>query len=208
MIVRPTSRIVSAISLGVFWRSAPSTSAIIRSRKPCPGLTVTRTRISSEMTRVPAVTAERSPPASRITGALSPVIAASLTERRRRRLRHRPGSDRRFRPARDRRLATGWPARATRPDREPGRRRQAAWPSVRPWCRAARRPAPCRVLRRCASAKLPNSTVSHSQTTSWSLKAKAQTVAADKQQQGQQGGDHGGDEHHRVARPAGADRAS
>ena len=32
------------------------------------------------MTRVPAVTAERSPPASRITGALSPVIAASLTE--------------------------------------------------------------------------------------------------------------------------------
>ena len=32
------------------------------------------------MTRVPAVTAERSPPASRITGADSPVIAASLTE--------------------------------------------------------------------------------------------------------------------------------
>ncbi len=32
------------------------------------------------MTRVPAVTAERSPPASRMTGALSPVIAASLTE--------------------------------------------------------------------------------------------------------------------------------
>ena len=78
--VRPTSRMVSAISLGVFCRSAPSTSAIIRSRKPWPGSCVTRTLIQSEMTRVPAVTAERSPPASRITGALSPVIAASLTD--------------------------------------------------------------------------------------------------------------------------------
>ncbi len=34
----------------------------------------------SEMTVVPPVTAERSPPNSRITGADSPVIAASLTE--------------------------------------------------------------------------------------------------------------------------------
>ena len=67
--VRPTSRMVSAISFGVFCRSAPSTSAIIRSRKPWPGSCVTRTLIQSEMTRVPAVTAERSPPASRITGA-------------------------------------------------------------------------------------------------------------------------------------------
>ena len=79
MIVRPTSRMVSATSFGVFCRSAPSTSAIMRSRKPCPGSAVTRTLIRSEMTRVPAVTAERSPPASRMTGALSPVIAASLT---------------------------------------------------------------------------------------------------------------------------------
>ena len=38
-----------------------------------------RTLIQSETTVVPPVTAERSPPLSRITGALSPVIAASLT---------------------------------------------------------------------------------------------------------------------------------
>ena len=39
-----------------------------------------RTLISSERTRVPPVTAERSPPDSRITGADSPVIADSSTE--------------------------------------------------------------------------------------------------------------------------------
>lgn len=35
--VSPASRISSAISLGVFWREAPSTSAIMRSRKGCRG---------------------------------------------------------------------------------------------------------------------------------------------------------------------------
>ena len=40
---------------------------------------MTRTLISSESTVVPPVTAERSPPASRITGADSPVIADSFT---------------------------------------------------------------------------------------------------------------------------------
>ena len=39
-----------------------------------------RTLIQSESTCVPPVTAERSPPDSRMTGADSPVIAASLTE--------------------------------------------------------------------------------------------------------------------------------
>ena len=42
MIVRPASRMSSAISLGVFWRLAPSTSAIMRSRKVSPGLAVIR----------------------------------------------------------------------------------------------------------------------------------------------------------------------
>ena len=74
------STIVSAISLGVFWRIAPSTRAIIRSRKLWPGSDVTCTMIRSESTRVPPVTPERSPPASRMTGALSPVIALSSTE--------------------------------------------------------------------------------------------------------------------------------
>ena len=71
---------LSAISFGVFWRSAPSTSLIMRSMKVEPGAAVMRTRIQSEITWVPPVTAERSPPDSRITGANSPVIAASLTE--------------------------------------------------------------------------------------------------------------------------------
>ena len=62
MIVNPASKILSAISFGVFCRSAPSTSAIIRSRKVEPGAAVIRTLIQSESTCVPPVTAERSPP--------------------------------------------------------------------------------------------------------------------------------------------------
>jgi len=80
MIVRPASRIVSAISFGVFWRWAPSTSAIIRSMKPPPGSCRTSITSQSDSTRVPPVTALRSPPPSRTTGALSPVIALSSTE--------------------------------------------------------------------------------------------------------------------------------
>ena len=80
MIENAARTIVSAISLGVFWRIAPSTSAIIRSRKLWPGSAVTWTTIRSERTRVPPVTPEWSPPASRMTGALSPVIADSSTE--------------------------------------------------------------------------------------------------------------------------------
>ncbi len=78
--VNPTSRMCRANSLGVFCRAAPSTSEIIRSRKDSPGFEVIRTTIRSESTRVPPVTAERSPPLSRITGADSPVIADSSTE--------------------------------------------------------------------------------------------------------------------------------
>ena len=69
-----------AISFGVFCRSAPSISAIIRSRKEFPRDEVMRMISRSEITVVPPVTADRSPPDSRITGADSPVIAASLTE--------------------------------------------------------------------------------------------------------------------------------
>ncbi len=46
--------------------------------EPCAA--VIRTLIQSDRTCVPPVTAERSPPDSRMTGADSPVIAASLTE--------------------------------------------------------------------------------------------------------------------------------
>ena len=74
------SRIDSAISFGVRPRLAPSTIAIMRSRKPSPSRLVTRTTIQSDSTRVPPVTEEKSPPASRSTGADSPVTALSFTE--------------------------------------------------------------------------------------------------------------------------------
>jgi hypothetical protein len=77
--VRLTSTTVSARSLGVMRRSAPSTRAIIGSRKVCPGSAVIWTTIWSDSTLVLPVTAERSPPDSRITGADSPVIADSST---------------------------------------------------------------------------------------------------------------------------------
>ena len=78
--VSPASRMLSAISFGVLRRSAPSTSAIMRSRNDLPGSCVISTTIRSESTRVPPVTALRSPPDSRITGADSPVIADSSTD--------------------------------------------------------------------------------------------------------------------------------
>ncbi len=78
--LRPANRMFSAISLGVFWRLAPSTRPIILSRKASPGLVVMRTVMASDTTRVPPVTLERSPPLSRITGADSPVMADSSTE--------------------------------------------------------------------------------------------------------------------------------
>ncbi|MBP1597535.1 MAG: hypothetical protein H6Q05_2912 [Acidobacteria bacterium] len=52
----------------------------MRSRKVSPAFDVMRTLIMSDSTRVPPVTAERSPPDSRMTGADSPVIADSSTE--------------------------------------------------------------------------------------------------------------------------------
>ncbi len=81
----------SAISFGVFWRDAPSTSAIMRSTKVSPGFEVMRTTMRSESTRVPPVTAERSPPDSRTTGADSPVIADSSTEAMPRMMSPSPG---------------------------------------------------------------------------------------------------------------------
>ncbi len=78
--MRPASRMLSAISFGVFCRSAPSTRAIIRSMKLSPGLVVILTTMRSDRTRVPPVTALRSPPDSRITGADSPVMADSSTD--------------------------------------------------------------------------------------------------------------------------------
>jgi hypothetical protein len=80
MKVSADRRIVRAISLGVFWRVAPSTRLIIWSRNPSPGFAVMRMTRWSERTPVPPVTALLSPPASRMTGADSPVMADSSTD--------------------------------------------------------------------------------------------------------------------------------
>ncbi len=77
--VRDTRSTWRAISLGVFCRTAPSTSLIIRSMNVWPGSAVMRTTIRSERTLVPPVTEDRSPPDSRITGADSPVMVDSST---------------------------------------------------------------------------------------------------------------------------------
>ena len=58
MIVSAASRMLSAISFGVFCRLAPSTRAIIRSMKLSPGFWVICTTIRSDSTRVPPVTAD------------------------------------------------------------------------------------------------------------------------------------------------------
>ena len=81
-IVSTASRMVRAISLGVFWRLAPSTRWIMRSRKVWPGSAVMRTTMRSDSTLVPPVTAERSPPDSRMTGADSPRRPGSRCRRR------------------------------------------------------------------------------------------------------------------------------
>ena len=52
----------------------------MRSKKVWPRSAVMRITMRSERTRVPPVTAERSPPDSRMTGADSPVMADSSTE--------------------------------------------------------------------------------------------------------------------------------
>ena len=94
--VSVASRMFSATSFGVFCRAAPSTRAIIRSRKVSPGLLVIRMTIRSDSTLVPPVTAERSPPDSRMTGADSPVIGRLVDAGdARRRCRRRRGPPRR-----------------------------------------------------------------------------------------------------------------
>ena len=78
--VRPASRMARAISFGVRWRLAPSTRAIIRSRKVSPGSAVMRMTRRSLTSVVPPVTELRmSVPGSLSTGADSPVMADSLT---------------------------------------------------------------------------------------------------------------------------------
>src|SRR5712671_2485124 len=168
MMVRPASRILSAISFGVFCRSAPSTSLIMRSMKVDPWAAVMRTRIQSDSTCVPPVTAERSPPDSRITGADSPVIAASLTEAT-------PSitspSDGMLSPASTRTISpTLRLVPETRRYSLPEPASSFAWLSVR----VLRSDSACALPRpsATASAKLANSTVNHSHRMIWKVKAR------------------------------------
>ncbi len=157
----------SAISFGVFCRAAPSTRRIIRSRKVEPGAAVMRTRIQSDSTWVPPVTAERSPPNSRMTGADSPVIAASLTDATPSTTSPSEGM---VSPA-----STSTTSPTLRPvlgtrrkPRVAGLVSSLAWVSVRvlrsdsAWAL----PRPSAI----ASAKLANSTVNHSQMMIWNSK--------------------------------------
>src|SRR5882724_4999472 len=166
MMVSPASRMLSAISFGVFCRSAPSTSLIMRSMKVDPCAAVMRTRIQSDSTCVPPVTAERSPPDSRITGADSPVIAASLTEAT-------PSitspSDGMLSPASTRTIS---PTLRLVPDtsRKVEPVNSLAWLSVRVFLSdsACALPRPSAT----ASAKLANSTVNHSHRMIWKVKPR------------------------------------
>ena len=152
----------SAISFGVFWRLAPSTIAIMRSRNVSPGLTVMRTTSQSDSTRVPPVTALRSPPLSRMTGAISPVIALSSTEATPSITSPSAGMTS---PAS---TSTTSPLRRSSPTRPVERRAvlrlvRASWPTV---SRCSLRSVSACALPRpsaIASAKLANSTVNHSQ---------------------------------------------
>ena len=133
----------------------------MRSRKVSPGLAEICTTIQSESTRVPPVTAERSPPLSRMTGADSPVMADSSTEATPSITSPSPGmtspaSTSTISPLRSNEAATS----STSPSRrgvasrfaivvERVRRRESAWALPRPSA--------------IASAKLAKSTVNQSQ---------------------------------------------
>ena len=175
MIVSDASRMFSAISFGVFCRSAPSTRAIIRSMKVSPGLEVIFTTIRSDSTLVPPVTADRSPPDSRMTGADSPVIADSSTEAMPSTTSPSPGM---ISPA----STTTWsPSVSWVPGTSSSR--VPACPGCQP---ISRRATVSRLVRRSvsawalprpsatASARLANTTVSHSQTTIVQLKMRSE----------------------------------
>ncbi len=151
-------RMFSAISLGVLRRWVPSTRAIMRSRKLWPGSWVMRTTIRSDSTRVPPVTALRSPPDSRMTGADSPVIADSSTEATPSTTSPSPGIR----------------SPASQTTMSPGRRSAAGTRSSAPESPSRRAVISLRVARSAlawarprpsatASAKFAKSTVSHSQ---------------------------------------------
>src|SRR5580700_5379870 len=180
MMVSEASRMFSAISFGVFCRLAPSTRAIIRSMNVSPGLDVIWTTIRSDSTVVPPVTADRSPPDSRMTGADSPVMADSSTDATPSTTSPSPGMT--------------WPAWTTTwsprvrlvPGTDSSRSESGEAPGFHPTSRRAivsrlaRRSVSAWALPRpsaTASARLANTTVSQSQTTMVQLNADGDRMA-------------------------------
>ena len=161
--VRPASRTFNASSLGVFWREAPSTKAIMRSRKLEPSSAVMRTLMRSDRTLVPPVTAERSPPASRTTGADSPVMADSSMVATPSTISPSPGT---MSPASTRTIwptFSAWARTGSKMSLTPTRTLAMVSLRIRRSVSAWALPRPSAT----ASAKVANSTVTHSQATIW-----------------------------------------
>ena len=164
--------------------------------KLSPGFWVISTTMRSESTFVPPVTELRSPPLSRITGALSPVIArlvdagdavddVAVTGDRCRRPRTTTRSPWLQLRCRHRLLGAGPKSVAGRPGARAmvsvlARRSASAWALPRPSATA--------------SARLANSTVSHSQTTI----SQANTDGLRDREHGREHRADLDDEHHRV----------
>ena len=155
--------------------------------------------IQSESTRVPPVTAERSPPASRMTGADSPVIADSSTDATPSMISPSPGMTS---PADTRTTSPLQQLRRRHPfDR--ARRSTTRLASVSVF---ARRSVSAWALPRpsaMASAKLANSTVSHSHDDDLHLRTAdrhGRVTASIANRAGHQHGADLDDEHDRVAR--------
>ena len=196
MMVRAVSRMDRAISLGVFWRSAPSTRLIILSRKLWPGSAEMRTLIQSDSTLVPPVTELKSPPDSRMTGADSPVMADSSTLAMPSTTSPSPGmmspaSTSTRSPLRSSPADTPWTlpssSRTLAVVSTRVRRRVSAWARPRPSASA--------------SAKLAKSTVNQSHRETSPVKNSG-PIAGEEVLEEVVGGHHGADlhhEHHRVA---------
>ncbi len=163
----------SAISFGVFCLLLHlDQGASSWSMNVSPGLDVICTTIRSDSTLVPPVTADRSPPDSRITGADSPVIADSSTEAMPSTTSPSPGM---ISPA----STTTW-SPSVRPVPGTGSSRVSVWPGCQSISfratvsRLVRRSVSACALPRpsaTASARLANTTVSHRTTTIVQLKA-------------------------------------
>src|SRR5215471_7618183 len=172
MIVSAARRMLSAISFGVLRREALSTRPIIRSRKVSPGLAVISITIRSESTRVPPVTALRSPPASLMTGADSPVMADSSTEAMPSTTVPSPGI-RSLASQTTRSPLWSWLAGTRSSPCSSTSRRAISSARVRRRAAACALPRPSAT----ASAKLANRTVNQSQSATWPTKSCVLPVA-------------------------------